>query len=216
MLKENNAMEELDSASRKVREYLGMSSRPVGAKLIRQGDQADATRFDKADNREPFCWYVHEASRGKTYLMRWEDLDCNKAEIILGFREPRFANIEPRIKEKITGVRIGPVADADVVMLVLNPEQMMTLTNLLPEIRVSFKKNRTVCGESMAHVYNTQQPTMTLLCIGARTDGNFAADELLVAFTYKLFMELPSKMGKFASLSRQAVDSLKSRFSKAH
>ncbi len=209
-------IEELGLESRKAREYLGMLTQPVGVKLIRQGDQIDTTHYDKADGRKTFCWYVHEASRGKSFLVRWEDLDCNRAEIVLGFREPRFANIEPRIREKITGVRIGPVADADAVMLVLNPEQGMTITNLLPEIRVSFKKNRTVCGEGMASVYNNQQPTMTPLCVGARTDGGFQADELLVTLPYKMFMELPLRMNKFASLSRQAVDSLTRRFRKSH
>jgi uncharacterized protein (DUF169 family) len=77
------------------------------------------------------------------------------------------------VQEKVTAIRIGPAADADVVMLVLNSAQAMTLTNLLPEIRLSFRKNRTVCGEGLAAVYNTRQPTMTLLCIGARTDGSF-------------------------------------------
>ncbi len=209
-------IQELGLESRKVREYLGMTAWPVGVKLIRQGDHIDTARYDKADTRKPFCWYVHEASRGKSFLVRREDLDCNKAEIVLGFREPRFADIEPRIKEKITGMRIGPVEDADTVMLVLNPEQGMTLTNLLPEIQLSFRKNRTVCGEGMASVFNTSQPTMTLLCIGARTDGNFQADELLVTLPYSMFMELPSRMNKFTSLSRQAVDSLTRRFRKLH
>ena len=209
-------IQELGLESRKVREYLGMATLPVGVKLIRQGDQIDTTRYDTADSRKPFCWYVHEASRGKSFFVRWQDLDCNKAEIVLGFREPRFANIEPRIKEKITGLRIGPVEDADTVMLIVNPEQSMTLTNLLPEIQLSFRKNRTVCGEGMASVYNTKQPTMTLLCIGARTDGDFQADELLVTLPYKMFMEVPSRMNKFTSLSRQAVDSLTRRFRKLH
>ena len=209
-------IQELGLESRKVREYLGMSTLPVGVKLIRQGDQIDTARYDKADSQKPFCWYVHEASRGKSFFVRWEDLDCNKAEIVLGFREPRFANIEPRIKEKIAAIRIGPVEDADTVMLVVNPEQSMTLTNLLPEIELSFRKNRTVCGEGMASVFNTKQPTMTLLCIGARTDGDFQADELLVTLPYRMFMEVPSRMNKFTSLSRQAVDSLTRRFRKLH
>ena len=209
-------IQELGVESRKVRDYLGMATWPVGIKLIRQGDQIYTIGHDKADSRKPFCWYVHEASHGKRFLLRREDLDCNKAEIVLGFREPRFADIEPRIKEKIAGIRIGPVEDADTVMLVVNPEQGMTLTNLLPEIRLSFRKNRTVCGEGMASVFNTRQPTMTLLCIGARTDGDFQADELLVTLPYSMFMELPSRMNKFTSLSRQAVDSLTRRFRKLH
>ncbi|GEM_PF-1325870 len=213
---EMKMVKELDSTGRKVQEYLGMATRPVGIKLVVEGQQAESIPYDKADNRGPFCRYVHEASRGKNFLIDLEDVDCNKAEIVIGFKEPRFANIEPRIKGKVIGVRVGPTADTDVVMLVLNPAQAMTLSNLLPEIKLSFRKNRTVCGEGLAAVYNTKQPTMTLLCIGARTDGSFEPEELLVTLPYKTFLELPSKMNKFASLSRQAVDSLRSRFNRMH
>ncbi|MDO8578006.1 MAG: DUF169 domain-containing protein [Dehalococcoidales bacterium] len=207
---------ELDSTSRKLQQYLGMDTLPVGIKLVIDGEQAESIPYDKTDNRGPFCRYVHEASRGKNFLIALEDLDCNKAEIVIGFKEPRFANIEPRVKEKVTAIRIGPAVDADVVMLVLNAAQAMTLSNLLPEIKLSFRKNRTVCGEGLAAVYNTKLPTMTLLCIGARTDGNFEPEELLVTLPCKTFLELPSKMNKFASLSRQAVDSLRSRFNRLH
>lgn len=209
-------MNETDSTSRKVQEYLGMTTRPVGVKLIREGDPASQFAYDKAGSRGPFCRYVHEASRDKNFLINVKDLDCTKAEIVVGFKEPRFAAIEPRIKEKIAAVRIGPVEDADVVMLILNPGQAMTLNNILPEINLSVRKNRTVCGEGLASVYNTRQPTMSLLCIGARTDGNFQPDELLVTLPYNLFLELPSRMNKFMSISRQAIDSFRNRFKKMH
>jgi len=209
-------IKELDSTSPKVQEYLGMTTRPVGIKLVTEGGHVESRAYEKAASRGPFCRYVHEASHGKNFLIELEDVDCNKAEIVIGFKEPKFANIEPRVKEKVIAIGIGPAADADVVMLVLNASQAMTLSNLLPEIRLSFRKNRTVCGEGLAAVYNTKQPTMTLLCIGARTDGRFEPEELLVTLPHKTFLELPAKMTKFASLSRQAVDGLRDRFTRLH
>lgn len=209
-------IKELDSTSRKVQEYLGMDTRPVGIKLVIEGDPVESPDYDKADSRGPFCRYVHEASRGKNFIIEQQDVDCNKAEIVVGFKEPRFADIEPRVKEKVAAIRVGPAADADVVMLVLTPGQAMTLSNLIPEIKLSFRKNRTVCGEGLAAVYNTKLPTMTLLCIGARTDGGFEPEELLVTLPYKTYLELPAKMTRFASLSRQAVDSLRNRFTRLH
>lgn len=209
-------IETLDSGSQKISEYLGTATRPVGIKLIRLGDRSDNAAYDEASGSESFCWYVHEAAKGKNFLIRRKDLDCNKAEIVLGFRGPMFANIEPRIREKILGVRIGPTDNADAVMLILNPEQGMTLGNLIGGLKVTFKWNRTVCGEGMAQVYNTKQPTMTLLCIGARTDGDFEADELLVTLPYKVFIDLPSRMGKFSSMSRKAIDSMAERFRRHH
>jgi uncharacterized protein (DUF169 family) len=209
-------IEELDQTSQKVKDYLGMATRPVGVRLVKQGEDISCYNCEKASFRGPFCRYIHEASRGTNFLIELADIDCNKAEIVLGFKEPRFANIEPRVKEKVSRVLIGPAMGADVVMLVIGPGQAMTLTNLIPEIRLSARKNRTVCGEGLASVYNTKQPTMTLLCIGARTDGQFEPEELLVTLPGKMFLDLPSKMNRFASLSRQAVDSLKNRFSRLH
>lgn len=211
-----NLIKEMDSTSHKVQDYLGMTTRPVGVKLVLNPEQSENHTYDKADRRGPFCRYVHEASRGKNFLINWEDLDCNKAEIVVGFKEPRFANIEPRIKEKIAAVRIGPIEGADVVMLIINPSQAMTLANLMPDIKLSQRKNRTVCGEGLAAVYNTKQPTMTLLCIGARTDGDFEPDELLVTLPYHAFTELPARMNRFASLGRQAIENLRSRFNRMH
>jgi uncharacterized protein (DUF169 family) len=209
-------MEKIDSGSRKVKEYLGMKTRPVGVKLMRQDDVTGDGCYDVITGKQSFCWFVHQSAGGKNFLICREDLDCNKAEIVLGFREPIFAKIEPRIKVKVSSVRIGPLEDADNVMLVLNPEQAMTLANLVPGINVAFKWNKTVCGDGMAFVYNHQQPSMSLLCIGARTDGGFNSDELLVTLHGKTFLELPSKMNKLSSLSRMALDSLSERFGRVH
>jgi uncharacterized protein (DUF169 family) len=204
-------MEGLDSNSKKIQEYLGMSGRPVGVKLLRQGGTINDTGYDKMEGRKTFCRHIHEAAAGKNFVMRLEHLDCTDAEIILGFRRPRFADVQPRITEEIAAVRIGPVADADIVMLVLNPEQTMTLSNVMPGLAVTFKKNRTVCGEGVPRVYYGNQPTVTLLCIGARTDGAFAPHEMLVSLPYKTFLELPARMSKFASFSRKAMDGLAQR-----
>ena len=132
----------------------------------------------------------------------------------MGLRAPRFGNIEPRIKDKITAVCIGPLAGADAVLLVLNPEQAMTLAHLLPEIQMSFKNNRTVCGEGVARVCRDRQSVMSLLCIGARMDGGFKADEMLAALPHASFVQLPARMNKLRSISRQAVDSLKGRLTR--
>ena len=204
-------MEALDSNSKKIQEYLGMSGRPVGVKLVRQCVPIDDVGYDKLDGRKTFCRHIHEAAAGQNFMMRLEHLDCTDAELILGFRKPRFADVQPRITEEIAAVRIGPVADADVIMLVLNPEQAMTLSNVLPGIVTTFKKNRTVCGEGVARVCKENQPVMTLLCIGARTDGAFASHELIVSLPYKTFLELPARMGKFVSFSRKALDGLAHR-----
>jgi uncharacterized protein (DUF169 family) len=192
-----------------------MTTQPVGVTLVREGvGRGEEKATETAAEKESFCRYVHEAAAGKSYLIQPSQQACNKAEIALGLRAPRFGNIEPRIKSKINAVRIGPLAGADVVLLVLNPEQAMTLAHLLPEIEMSFKNNRTVCGEGVARVCQDGQAVMSLLCIGARMDGGFKADEMLAALPHATFVQLPARMNKLRSISRQAVDSLKDRLTR--
>lgn len=186
--------------------YLETSNRPVGVKVYLEGDQFDDSAYGAPAEKLTFCRFVREAARGKDFFIRMKDLNCLNAEVALGFREPTYVNIEPRIKEKTAAVRIGPVEDADIVLLVLNPEQIMIMAILLEGINARFKGDMAVCGEATAYVYNTGQTNVTFLCNGARLYGGYEGNELVVALPYKVFLELPSKMTKFASLSKKARD----------
>lgn len=186
--------------------YLEAPNRPIGIKLYAEGEVFDESRYGATNEKKTYCRFVREAVHGKDFLIKMKDLDCVNAEVALGFREPNYVNIEPRIKEKIAAIKIGPVEDADVVMLVLNPEQIMIMSILLDGINAKFKGEMAVCGEATAHVHNNGQTNVTFLCNGARLYGGFEGNELVVGLPYEVFLELPSKMTKFASLSKKARD----------
>ena len=205
-----------DSYAKKIQEYLGMKTRPVGIKLFKQGTVIEDSGIEKIENRLTFCRLVHDAAEGKNFLMRLENLKCINAELTLGLREPRYGNIDFRIKEKISALRIGPAESADIIMLILNPEQVMSAANMVEGINLRFRKNRAICGDCVTEVYNSGQPRISFLCIGSRTNGHFADNELILSMTYKMFLELPSKMSKMASLSRRAKDSLAQRLLNLH
>ncbi|MDO8473703.1 MAG: DUF169 domain-containing protein, partial [Dehalococcoidia bacterium] len=120
----------------------------------------------------------------------------------------KYVNIEPRIREKMAAVRVGPVDGADIVLLILNAEQVMTVSILLEGMEATFKGNMAVCGEATALVHNTGKPNVTFLCNGARTFGTYETNEVVVALPIKVFQELPTKMGKFSSLSKKAREGL--------
>ncbi len=201
-------MEQLSGTSKIVVDYLDMSTRPVGVKLYKQGEDVDGSGFDKPEKRMTFCRFVREAAKGKNYLMKLENLDCANAEVSLGFREPKYVKIEPRITEHTAALKIGPVDGADVVMLILNAEQVMTLSILLEGVKAEFKGNMAVCGEAMAQVYNTGQTNVTFLCNGARIFGTYETNEVILAMPTRVFEQLPAKMGKFSSLGKKAKDGL--------
>lgn len=208
--------EDAASVGRKLQEYLGTPGRPVGVKVLRPGKVPDDTGFDRLPSRAPFCRYVSEAAKGKNFIMRLDDLKCNNAELTLGLREPRYGEIELRIPGKVAALRIGPLEESDVVMLILQPGQVMTAALIIDDINLRFRRNRAVCGDSMAEVLNSGQPRITFLCVGSRMSGGFQSDEMVLSLPYALFMELPPKMSKLAQMSRKAQDSLTYRLAKIH
>ena len=208
--------DDADSVGRKLQEYLGMPGRPVGVKVIRPFDDPGDVGFDHLPSRAPFCRYVSEAAKGKNFIMRLEDLKCNNAELTLGLRDPHYGEIELRIPGKVAALRIGPLEDADVVMLILQPAQVMTASLIIEGIQLRFRHNRAVCGDNMAEVFNSGEPRISFLCIGSRTSGGFNRDELVLSLPYRQYMELPPKMSKLAQLSRKAQDGLTHRLAKIH
>lgn len=201
-------MDELSGISKAVHTYLGMTTRPVGVKLYKAGDELPPQTFDKPEKRMTYCRFVREAAKGKNYLIKVEDIDCANAEVTLGFREPKYVKIEPRINEKMAAIRLGPIDGADMVLLILNAEQVMTVSILLEGMEATFKGNMAVCGEATALVHNTGKSNVTFLCNGARTFGTYETNEIIVALPQKVFQELPSKMGKFTALSKKAKEGL--------
>lgn len=165
-----------------VRAYLGMKDNLVGIKI----NPAE----DGEHPKEPawFCQLVKESAlSGKEFVIDISDLACPNADTTLGFRQPKYVEIEPRIKEEVKKVRIGSVEGSDLVLLCLNSAQVMTLSILLGGINASVKGEMGVCGEATAAAYNQKKPTLTFLCNGARLMGGFKTNEILVAIPIQDF-----------------------------
>jgi len=172
-----------------VRAYIGIKDKLVGIKINPSEDGEHP--------KEPawFCQLVKEASlRGKEFVINLEDLSCPNADITLGFRKPRYMEIEPRIKEEVKRVKIGSVEGSDVVLLCLNAEQVMTLSILLGGITSFFKGEMGVCGEAVAATYNQKKPNITFLCNGARLMGGFRTNEIVLAIPCQEFNSLTQRI----------------------
>ncbi|MDO8671507.1 MAG: DUF169 domain-containing protein, partial [Dehalococcoidia bacterium] len=92
-----------------IRSYLGMTLKPVGIKIL----SADADEKFRPTKPIHYCRAVREAAKGQTYLIKLGDEACAEAEVVLGFRDPKYVDIEPRIKTRTKAIRIGPLQDAD-------------------------------------------------------------------------------------------------------
>lgn len=194
-----------------IRDYLGMAYRPVGIKLY----TAPVNNEAKLNTPMRYCHAVHEAAKGRDFLFGGGDQICNKAEVILGFRDPKIVNVEPRIKTRIYAVSVGPLQDADQVLLVLNPQQAMTMTLLLGGISSEFTGRFSVCGEITAKVALDGEPKLSFLCTGARRYGEFEENEVVLGIPYDVFLRLPEKMSKYNSFTQKATAGIKQLFSAA-
>lgn len=160
-----------------IRQYLGMKDKLVGIKI---NSDTDIEEHPK----EPawFCQLVKESAlHGKEFIINIEDLACPNADIALGFRKPRYMDIEPRIKEEVKRIKIGAIEGSDVVLLCLNSKQVMILSILLGGITSHFKGEMGLCGEAVANTYNHKKPNITFLCNGARLMGGFRTNEIVLA-----------------------------------
>lgn len=210
-----DATTKVNSSRNGAREMLpGATTLPVGVKLLRRGDEYGEDSIERPGEPMTFCRFVHEAAAGRNFLVRLGDLSCRSAQLALGLREPLFGNIEPRIKGGVEALRVGPVKDADVVMLVLDPEQAMTVSGMLEGITTQFAKSRTVCGEGMARGYNSGRPIITFLCIGARTKGDFQSHELLLSMPQPAYLALLAKANRFRLLVK-AKETLRRKVSRS-
>jgi uncharacterized protein (DUF169 family) len=185
-----------EEIEQRVRSYLGLNHRLVGVKISGESIGGNHPAVSMT-----FCRAVREVLGGKELVIGIDDLSCPSAELCLGFREPMFVDVGPRIRSKTKAVRIGPLEGADVVLFVLNSEQVMIMAILLGGIQAEFKGEMAICGEAVAKVYNEGEPNVSFLCSGARDLGGFETHEIVLSLPYASFLELPDSMAKFASLS---------------
>ncbi len=172
-----------------LKKELGLKLNPVGITL------SEKLLGKPIEKPEYFDKLVREsATTGKTFIVTSDTLTDPYSHVSLGFEEPRYIkDYEPRIKKKIKSVKIGPVECADVVLLIVNPEQGMRLTFLLKVLNPEFKCEAAISGEAIAKVYNEQKPNLTLLCGGARIYGKFKDDELIISVPKKIYDEIKDK-----------------------
>jgi uncharacterized protein (DUF169 family) len=177
-----------------IRAYLGMRHKLIGVKILK--DTPDASQ--KPTKRMRYCEMVREAADGKTYVAELEDIACPNAEVTLGFQEPIYVDVQPRIMPAETkAVKVGPlekVKDPDVILAILNPRQAMEVAALLDGIKAKFSGSIAVCGEATAIPYMEKKPNTTFLCGGARMFADFRESDLILGAPPEVFQELSERV----------------------
>ncbi|NOZ82256.1 MAG: DUF169 domain-containing protein, partial [Euryarchaeota archaeon] len=175
-----------------IRAYFGSRYHLVGVKLFREIPQG----YPVPERRGKFCEFVMRAARGET--VRAEDEECHLSLIALGFQEPRYLDLQPRIQPAETkAVLVAPaekLEDADVVLMIATPRQVMEIAAMLGGINARFAGEIAVCGEAVAEPLKSGSANVSFLCGGARMLGGYRDSELIVAAPPEVFAEIAEKV----------------------
>ena len=181
-----------------VRQYLGMKYNLVGVKILTEDVGQDELDELRPDVPKAYCQFVKEAARGKSFIFTEDDFSCPSPIVTLGFSEPVYVDIQPRISPANTkAVKIGPtsdIKDPDVVLAILNPKQVMEVAILLNGIEAKFVGSMAVCGEGTARPYMEDKPNVTFLCGGARIYGGYKDAEIILGTPRETFKKLSAKV----------------------
>lgn len=188
-----------EKAYEKIKDYLETEHNFVGVRILKTGEAAPDKKPKK---KMRFCQMVREAADGSSFTFNVDDLDCPNAMITLGFEEPIFGDVQPRITPAETKlVEVAPIKEMknpDVVLTILNARQLMEVAGRLGSIEAKFCGSMAVCGEATAFPYMTKKPNATPLCGGARKFANYKDSDLMFGAppeTYeKLAEKIPSKV----------------------
>ncbi len=177
-----------------IRSYIGSKYKLIGVKILSEEDKKDNDKRPAKPMR--YCQFVREAViKGSEFTIKVSDISCPNAEICLGFIEPKYVDIQPRIMPANTkAIRIGEIEDSDVVLAIVTPKQMMDLSVLLNGIKAEFHGEMGVCGEATAKVFTSKTPNVSFLCNGARMFAEFRDNEVVIGMPYNTALELAEKI----------------------
>ncbi|VVB56414.1 putative ArCR [uncultured archaeon] len=183
--------------SMKFRKFFELPSSPVAVRIIN-----DASEKKTSSQPMRFCEMVRRSAfYGENFVFSVEELTCTSAELALGFTEPSYGEVYPRIKPANTKlVSVSSLEKTekkpDVVIIIGNPRKIMRVSTILSQlhekqpVEVKFKGEFAVCGECTAIPFMEKKVNLSLLCNGARMFSGYRDDEVVMGFPLDDFVRI--------------------------
>jgi len=180
--------------SMKFRKFFELPSSPVAIRIIN-----DTSEQKTSIKPMRYCEMVRRSAfYGESFVFSVEELTCTSAELALGFTEPSYGEVYPRIKPANTKlVSISSLEKTekkpDVVVIVGNPRKIMRVSTILAQlhekqpVEAKFKGEFAVCGECTAIPFLEKKVNLSLLCNGARMFSGYRDDEIVMGFPLEDF-----------------------------
>ncbi|MDW7732675.1 MAG: DUF169 domain-containing protein [Methanolobus sp.] len=169
-----------------------------------------AVKFNS--DREPdmphpmrYCEIVRKAAAfGTSHTCSIDDMSCASAELALGFTEPVYGEVYPRVKPADTRtITVSPLEksdfEPDVVVVAGSAGKLMKVATTLAKVKgdmvnAGFKGEFAVCGECTAIPLMEKRVNLSLLCAGARMFSDYSNDEIVFGFPFGTFVELTESL----------------------
>ncbi|WP_135612661.1 DUF169 domain-containing protein [Methanococcoides sp. AM1] len=152
-----------------------------------------------------YCEIVRKAAAfGTSYTCSADDMSCASAELALGFTEPAYGDVYPRVKPADTRtMTVTPLDrcefEPDVVVVVGTASKLMRVAATLSKVKggmvdAKFKGEFAVCGECTTIPVMENKVNLSLLCAGARMFSDYRNDEIVFGFPMGAFVELTESL----------------------
>ncbi len=183
--------------STKFRKFFELPSSPVAVRILSDGNEQKTSTSPMR-----FCEMVRRSAvYGESFVFGVEELTCTSGELALGFTEPAYGEVYPRIKPANTKlVSVSPLEKTekkpDVVVVIGTPRKIMRVSTILSQlhekqpVEVKFKGEFAVCGECTAIPFMEKKVNLSLLCNGARMFSGYRDDEIVMGFPLDDFIRL--------------------------
>jgi uncharacterized protein (DUF169 family) len=205
--------------SERLKETLGLTSEPVGLKLLQKLDEVSGYH---AENKYTFCQFIMKAREGNKLLATADSIACANGASALGFipvpekllngeflsklgsfqKEGAQKTMErmPRFQQnQFAGIALAPLAEVtfepDIIILETLPEQLMWLS--LASIhqhggRLEFTSSISngACVDTTVVPYLEQKLNVSLGCYGCRNATSIPDEHLLAGFPAKQVQQI--------------------------
>ena len=129
-----------------IEKILGLDSSLVGISLLK------SKKYNFTQKSMRYCEALVHASNGNAIVFRSNDSLCPSSDVALGIPEPQYADIIPRVRQKLMQVLIAPLGDwkfnenPNIVVAICDPYQAMQISIALGGSIESVDGSIAFCG----------------------------------------------------------------------
>ena len=190
-----------------IERLLGLEKKVVGVRLL----PSDSHPVSAMGLR--YCEALLKAADGRNLVFEGSGSLCHASDVALGVSGPKYADIQPRVSEKVSQVLVAPLSGwpfkekPEVVLVVCDPSQAMHMANALSYRMAHIDGNIAVCGLT-AYTTLTGKPSLSLLCGSCRLYAGVRNNELALSFSFSDLLKVRHGLARMEAVRTVRIGEL--------